>query len=131
MAKNASARGIHLGALIVLLGLAAPTALILLPLPPKSPLADALAFLTACPYRAATHTPCPLCGGTTALLALARGDLRGAISANALAVLVGPSLVLQLIFRAFRTLRPTFSWKEELGVFAAGLGFGLLLLSLG
>lgn len=131
MAKNASARGIHIALLVVLLGLAAPVGLALLPLPPDSPLADALAFLTACPYRAITHRPCPFCGGTTALVALAQGDLRGAISANALAVLLGPVLVLQFVFRVFRTLRPAFYWKEELILLAAGFGLGLLLLSLG
>ncbi len=35
-----------------------------------------------CPLRTVTGIPCPLCGMTTASLALARGDLGAAVSAN-------------------------------------------------
>jgi hypothetical protein len=43
-----------------------------------------------CPLRRTTGVPCPLCGVTTGLNALARGDLMAALTANPLA----PVLVL-------------------------------------
>jgi hypothetical protein len=42
----------------------------------------------ACPFRALTGVPCPFCGMTHAVLALGRGDLRGALAANPAAPLV-------------------------------------------
>jgi hypothetical protein len=43
---------------------------------------------TLCPFRALTGLPCPCCGGTTAAVHLGRGDVRGAISASPIAVLL-------------------------------------------
>jgi hypothetical protein len=43
---------------------------------------------TFCLLRATTGVPCPFCGGTTAAVRLGRGDLRGALAASPLAVLM-------------------------------------------
>lgn len=42
-----------------------------------------------CPVRAVVGIDCPGCGGTRALMALARGDIRQAARENAAAVLAG------------------------------------------
>ena len=47
-----------------------------------------------CLLRAVTGIPCPLCGGTTAAVALGRFDLLGALAANPFAVLVGALVAL-------------------------------------
>lgn len=41
---------------------------------------------TLCLLRAVTGVPCPFCGGTTAMVNLGHGDLRGALTASPLAV---------------------------------------------
>lgn len=41
-----------------------------------------------CPLRRTTGVPCPACGSTTAVNALGRGDLVGALSANPAAVVL-------------------------------------------
>lgn len=43
--------------------------------------------LVICPLRTMTGIPCPLCGGTTAAISVARLDLLGALRANPVAVL--------------------------------------------
>jgi Protein of unknown function (DUF2752) len=43
---------------------------------------------TLCPFRALTGLPCPFCGGTTAAVRLGHGDLRGAVAASPIAVLL-------------------------------------------
>jgi hypothetical protein len=43
-----------------------------------------------CPLRRVTGVPCPLCGSTTAMMALARGEVGAAFAANPMA----PILVL-------------------------------------
>lgn len=48
---------------------------------------------TLCLVRATTGVPCPLCGGTTAAVALGSFDLRAALRANPFAVVIGPLLV--------------------------------------
>lgn len=45
---------------------------------------------TLCLLRATTGIPCPLCGGTTAAVAVGSGDLTGALRASPLAVLGAP-----------------------------------------
>jgi len=40
--------------------------------------------ITVCPLSLAAGIPCPLCGGTTASLLLAGGDVRAAVMANPL-----------------------------------------------
>ena len=53
-----------------------------------APLLPAIApFVPACPFHALTGLPCPGCGATRAALALARGDLGGALAWNPLAAL--------------------------------------------
>lgn len=41
---------------------------------------------TLCLLRELTGVPCPFCGGTTAMVRLGDGDLRGAVSASPLAL---------------------------------------------
>ena len=43
---------------------------------------------TLCLLRSVTGVPCPFCGGTTAVVELGHGDLRAAIAASPLAVLL-------------------------------------------
>lgn len=45
---------------------------------------------TLCLLRATTGVPCPLCGGTTAAVAVGSGDLSGALRASPLAVAGAP-----------------------------------------
>lgn len=45
-----------------------------------------------CSFRARTGVPCLGCGGTRALGRMARGDFRGALSANALGAFAGLTL---------------------------------------
>jgi hypothetical protein len=58
-----------------------------------------------CPLRRTTGVPCPLCGMTTGLNALARGDMPAAFAANPLA----PALVLLVVaaWLLFLRGRPT------------------------
>jgi hypothetical protein len=43
---------------------------------------------TLCLLRATTGVPCPFCGGTTGAVRLGHGDLRGAVAASPLALLM-------------------------------------------
>jgi Protein of unknown function (DUF2752) len=43
---------------------------------------------TLCLLRATTGVPCPFCGGTTAAVRLGHADLRGAVAASPLALLM-------------------------------------------
>lgn len=43
---------------------------------------------TLCLFRATTGIPCPFCGGTTAAVRLGHADLRGAVAASPLALLM-------------------------------------------
>lgn len=61
-----------------------------------------------CPLRRATGVPCPFCGMTTGVLALARGDAVAAVAANPAAPLLVAAVVisfLPLVYRSrlFRT----------------------------
>ena len=60
--------------------------------------------LLPCPFHALTGLPCPLCGSTHALLALAHGDLRAAFGWNPLATvlcLLAPVLVRRPVAARF------------------------------
>lgn len=54
-------------------------------LPPLGPL---------CPLRRLTGVPCPLCGTTTGVLALVRGDVAGSLAANPVALVVVAAVAL-------------------------------------
>jgi hypothetical protein len=55
---------------------------------------SALDLGVLCPLRRLTGLPCPLCGLTTGIAALARGDVVGAVHANPLAPLALAFLAL-------------------------------------
>jgi hypothetical protein len=121
------ARGIHLATLVFALSLCAVVLLAHLSargwLGPW--LAGGIRFLTLCPYRALTGTPCPLCGTTRAFLFLLQGDLRASLHTNPLAVVLTPMLLAQPIYRLLRVLRPTFKWREEAALLVLCLAAGL------
>ena len=50
--------------------------------------------LFLCPLRAVTGVPCPMCGGSTAAISLARLDIPGALVANPFAVAGAIALVV-------------------------------------
>ena len=62
--------------------------------------------LFVCPLRALTGIPCPLCGGTTAAISLARLDIREALLASPLAVIGGLVVVIAPLMFAVRRTRP-------------------------
>jgi len=85
-----------------------------------------------CPLRAVTGVPCPVCGMTTAAVALVRGQAGAAFSANpmifglaALAVAVGPLVVL----RATGVLKPPEPWPAARRRWAERLIWPLALAS--
>jgi hypothetical protein len=51
-----------------------------------------------CPFKAATGWPCPTCGATRAVFALARGEMAAALSMNPAAVVL---VVLYAIFACY------------------------------
>jgi hypothetical protein len=55
---------------------------------------------TLCLLRATTGVPCPFCGGTTAAVRLGHADLRGAVSASPLSLLMIGSWPLMGVVRA-------------------------------
>ena len=121
-------RALHLsilvlvGSVLVLVALAAFAHL----LPPCA--AKWVGLLTACPHRELTGTPCPLCGGMTALLALLRADLAQALAANVAALFIAPLIALQLPYRILRVYRPKLSVREEGILIGIGVLSGALLL---
>ena len=126
---TSKARGLHLAFLVLF---AAPTVLLAAAAAAEhlpGAFRTVVDFLTTCPYRAVTRTPCPLCGGTTALIALVRGDLDAARAIHPGAVFAAPGIAIQTGYRFYRTLRPLLSWKEELvtACVCAALGAGLLV----
>lgn len=60
--------------------------------------------LFLCPLRAVTGIPCPLCGGTTAAIDLARLDIPAALGANPLAVVGALLFVLAPVLLLTRAL---------------------------
>lgn len=53
---------------------------------------------TLCPFRAITGVPCPICGTTTAMVRLGRGNVGGALAANPVTLLAVVALVLAPAF---------------------------------
>ena len=60
---------------------------------------------TLCTLRALTGVPCPLCGGTTALVGLGRGDVSAAFRASPLVMIGGLLMVLAPLRNAVSSLR--------------------------
>ena len=60
----------------------------------------------ACPLRAATGIPCPLCGMTTSVEETVRLDLNDAIAANPAGILAVTVAVLLLVLRPRRLQLP-------------------------
>ena len=60
---------------------------------------------TVCPLRALTGIPCPLCGGTTAMVHLGRLDLIGALRANPVAVIGGVAVITAPVIATIRGRR--------------------------
>jgi uncharacterized protein DUF2752 len=59
---------------------------------------EATGVQLVCPLRTLTGVPCPMCGMTTAALALARGDLGGVVAANPfLLLLVAGTLAMAVV----------------------------------
>lgn len=100
---------------------------------PQAPLALARWTDAGCLFRGLTGLPCPGCGITTSLLALARGDALGSWAANPAGfgiatLLVGQAMVAMVALRrtgqADGGLRP-LAWLDRLamgGLAAAWVG---------
>jgi hypothetical protein len=80
---------------------------------------------TLCLLRGLTGVPCPVCGSTTALVGLGRGDLAAALAASPLVVLGAPVWVL------WPRLAPVLRrWRAALGAHSAPAAVvGIALLS--
>lgn len=59
-----------------------------------------------CPFQTLTGLPCPGCGGLRAVNDLTRGDLVGALSSNALAVVLVGGLAVAWVLWFLRRLTP-------------------------
>ena len=75
-----------------------------------------VAGLLRCPLRTATGVPCPLCGLTTASIALADGRLAEALAANPVVLpLAGATavMVVVLVLRRLGRLAPARPWGPQ------------------
>ena len=79
---------------------------------------------TLCPVALLTGTPCPGCGMTRAVLALARGDLRASWAAHPLASLVVAEAAAATWYGVGRDVRPS---TRQLTL-TAGLTAGALVI---
>ena len=61
--------------------------------------------MTICPVKLATGLPCPSCGTTRAVTALARGELAAAAAANPFGLLIALGAILIPPWVAYDTLR--------------------------
>ena len=88
-----------------------------------------------CPMAGVLGVPCPGCGLTRATLALARGDLRGALHLHPLVLVIAPIFIWAVASAAFGYVRGPRSganlkpWLASR--LATLLAFGLLALTLG
>ena len=125
-------RGVHVAVLAIscaawaVVGLAALSVAGALP----APLERLTALLTSCPWRAITGSPCPLCGVTTAALALFQGDVEASLALNPAALALAPLALSQPPYRLLRALRPRLSLYEELLVTGTGIAIAILVLAL-
>jgi hypothetical protein len=80
-------------------------------------------FLPPCYFRLLTHVKCPLCGLTTSLCYLARGEIAAALRANVLGPIVCLLVLAQIPFRASRLLGRPFPmprwWYQTWPLWAA------------
>ena len=86
-----------------------------------------VATAVPCAFRAIFGIRCPFCGMTRATMALARGDLAGALAAHPLAplVLLGIAWALWLLWRNRRPAVPAWVLLGGVGiVWAANLLLG-------
>jgi hypothetical protein len=85
---------------------------------------------TLCLLRAATGVPCPLCGGTTAAVAVGEGRLTDAVAASPLVTLGAAALVLlPLLPASVRALLARARTGLVLSALAAGQTWQLLRLA--
>jgi hypothetical protein len=108
-----AARGLHLAILILSLSPWLYLALAAVGALPDHP----------CPWLALTGRPCPLCGTARATLALLGGDPGASLSLNPLGLGLMVLAATQPPYRLLRTLRPSWSWREELVVDGLGLSW--------
>lgn len=88
-----------------------------------APMVLSLGQLPLCGFRHLTGLPCPLCGGTRLVGALAQGDWAAAWAANpALLVILGLALLqtAQWAMEAW-TARPLQRWRLNPNVWRVGL----------
>ncbi|MGD8239196.1 MAG: DUF2752 domain-containing protein [Armatimonadota bacterium] len=86
-------------------------------------------FLPPCYFHLLTHLKCPLCGLTTSLCHIARGELAAALRANVLGPIVCLFVLAQIPFRAARLLGRPFPvprWWYQTWPLWTVLAFGLL-----
>lgn len=126
------ARGLHLGALVVVLAAVAVGLLGALDLAGADlgGLLTAVRWLTACPLAQSRGETCPLCGTIRALHRLLCLDVAGSLAANPLALGLTPLALSQIAYRGIRVLRPRFRLAEELALDGAGIGLATLALAL-
>jgi len=125
-------RGVNLAVLVVFAAAWAVVGLTALGVAGALPvsLERATAFLTSCPFRAATGQPCPLCGVTTAALALLCGDVEASLALHPLALALATLAVSQPFYRLLRAVKPRFSLYEELLVTGTGVVAAVVVIAL-
>ena len=86
--------------------------------------------IVVCPVWLVFGVPCPTCGVTRALLALAQGDLTGYVRCHPLALFLAAAVLLALHHRPLRQWRAAL-WTYVGGVLALNLALYLFRLSNG
>ena len=90
-----------------------------------------------CPLRTLTGVPCPLCGMTTAAVALTRGDLAASLAANPFLLLLAAATAVMAAVMAGRAAglvappRPlSGAWQRRATLAAAGLALASWVVQL-
>ena len=76
----------------------------------------ATGFGMPCPLRTVTGIPCPMCGMTTASIAMVRGQFGDAVSANPLIVVLAATTVVMLVVLGLRLaggIAPARRWSAD------------------